>query len=293
MSIAFKTFKWGVKPFLGHGLGSIWPLGIVYQSFARRLIPERESLVDINGYKMKIRIEQGKGIGGIAHKLIFDHEYEPFATSIVQKYISEGQTFIDIGANIGYYSLLAAKIVGENGRVISFEPDERNFQDLIHNIGLNTFNNISPYQKAVSLRTGMSRLYLSKDEPGAHSLEECRDTSESLLVYTVKLDEVTKDMPVVDFIKIDTEGHEMSVLKGAHETLLKTNAMMIECWEEGLIKAGSCTQYLLDTLREHGFTNIYIIDEFRKMLVYATECSIRAYSRKHKFSANLICTKGV
>jgi FkbM family methyltransferase len=288
--LAFKVFKTGVRPFIGKGFSAIPGVGAAYQYVARKLIPDEERIVTINGYKMHVRT--GKSIGGIAQQLIFDHVYEPLSTKVFVENINLGDTVVDVGANIGYYTLLAASRFCS---VYAFEPEYANYVDLVHNISLNSFMNpyynVMPMQSACSDTNCMRKLYVSKDEAGAHSLEPARDTKEFAMVKTVRLDDVIKGK--VGFIKIDTEGHEMAVLAGAKRILSESmhTKMLIECWEQGLVASGSSVAKMLSCLNGFGFSNIQMVDEFDKRLKPASACSIQTYTNKHKFSVNLFCTK--
>ena len=130
---------------------------------------------------------------------------------------------LDIGANVGYYTLLAARLVGPSGMVYAFEPERSNFQLLVENITLNRYRNVVPVEKAVSNTCGRTELFLDPENFGAHSLSpQCCDTrSKPVTVETVTLDNFlrrTHDMHV-DVIKIDVQGAEGLALEGARQML--------------------------------------------------------------------------
>lgn len=292
--IAFRAFKTCVKPFVGHGFGAIKPLEVLYQWTAKRMISEKEKVVCINGYRMNVRIENR--IGGVAHQIIFNQEYEPLSTEVFKKIVRSGDVVVDVGANIGYYTLLAAKLVGKGGVVYSFEPEKSNYLNLIENIYLNRDLEsamIQVRQWAISDSSREATLYVSKTEAGAHSLESVRikENPDSAIVTAVPLDDVVRES--VRLVKVDTEGHEMSVLQGAKETLCRSKdiRLMIECWEGGLIFSGSSVAEFMGKLGELGFSDIRMIDEFQKKIVPATEREIQSYTNRHKLAVNIICGK--
>ena len=164
-------------------------------------------MISVNDYEMKLNISNGGDIGGVASRLSVGGVYEPMTTRIMKEIIKPGMDVVDIGANIGYFTLLMAKLTGDNGRVYAFEPEDKNFESLIRNIGLNGFKNIVPYRFALSDESGEAKLYISEYESGEHSMISQDDKSTSVDIKTIKLDSaiITK----VDLIKCDTEGNEM------------------------------------------------------------------------------------
>jgi FkbM family methyltransferase len=285
---AFSLFKSATRPLVGTGLGKIKPLGFTYKLMARSFIPSENKIVEVNGCKLKVRIEKGRDIGGIAQQLVFDHNYEPLATKLFQSLVKEGMTVVDIGANIGYYTLLASKLVGESGKVYAFEPESNNFADLMENINLNHPNNVIPLFKAVSDKLGEAKLFVSENESGEHSLVQCESRKDvhPMPVQTVTLDETVR---TADFIKIDVEGHEYNVLEGAERILSNKPTLLIECWPEGILANGITMERFWQYLKNH-YEYIYLIDEFQKKFYQTDLIQIMGYYKKHGFSANLICT---
>jgi FkbM family methyltransferase len=159
-----------------------------------------------------------RGIG----KLIFAfrENYEPELTYL-EKILSRGKIFVDAGANFGVYTLVASKIVGETGRVLAFEPSVQSFPVLRHNIALNALMNASAYRLALSEKSGKVWLYHG---PGPVQNSLGRDPSssgEGEVVDTESLDNALRKAAVghVDVIKMDVEGAEEMILRGAMKTL--------------------------------------------------------------------------
>ena len=88
--------------------------------------------------------------------------HEQFETEVFKKEIEKGDTVLDLGSHIGYYTLIAAELVGEKGKVFAFEPEPTNFVLLKKNIKINNYQNVIPVQKAVSNKNGKGRLYLKE-----------------------------------------------------------------------------------------------------------------------------------
>ena len=282
----FGLFKKIIKPFVGTGIGGIKPVGNTYRYIARNLIPEQKRVVDINGYKMAVRIDIGRDIDGISQQLIFDGYYEPVATKLVKKIIEPHMVTVDIGANIGYYSLLLSKL---SKQVWAFEPEDRNYKDLLTNIKLNGMTNIYSIKKAVTDRTGTAEFYVSDKESGEHSLVKCRNVNKTVMVETVALSDIFGS---VDFMKIDTEGNEMYVLKGFYESLKENNTkLLLEFWIDGIQASGYAPADLWELLEGLGYSHIYMIDEFNKDVRLTDLNDISSYWWKHKFSSNILCLK--
>ncbi|MGA8492260.1 MAG: FkbM family methyltransferase [Terriglobales bacterium] len=136
--------------------------------------------------------------------------------------LKPGMTFIDVGANKGDFGLLAAQIVGEKGRVLSFEPEPTNCHWIRKSIELNGYKNIVLYEAALADANEQSRLFLGK-QSGWHTLMEAMPNRNCGIIPITKrtLDSVLQETGSnrVDVIKIDVEGAEIAVLRGAVETL--------------------------------------------------------------------------
>jgi len=143
--------------------------------------------------------------------------YEPLQTNLIIENLKEGDTFLDIGAGIGYYTVLTSKIVGDKGKVIAFDPDPQYFQFIQKNLKENGCNNVILFQKAVLNRTGKTKFYLY-DAIGRNRVEEVNyflsdfEVRNCIEVETVRIDDVVNEK--IDFIKIDIEGSQYLALEG-------------------------------------------------------------------------------
>lgn len=169
--------------------------------------------------------------------------YEPHISNFLLRNLKEGDFFVDIGAHCGFFSLLAASLVGKSGIVWAFEPEEENFKRLLINVKINGCENVYCFKKAVSNYLHRAKLYLNPLNEGGNTLEDpspsvCgndgffskqylgRNLSDSLPaqeVEAISLDQFLRSYPGLskkpDIIKIDTEGHELSVLLGMKKLL--------------------------------------------------------------------------
>ncbi len=156
--------------------------------------------------------------------------YEVSKRRAIEQFLQDGQTFIDIGANKGDYSLLSAKLVGSSGKVIAFEPEPTNCTWLRKSIGLNEFRSIQLFEMALSDKDGSNTLYLGK-KSGWHTLkQDVRNRNKGQIpVVTRRLDSVLESIGCtkVDMMKIDVEGGELEVLKGAERTLSVNHGIIL------------------------------------------------------------------
>ena len=167
--------------------------------------------------------------------------------SFVEEYLSEGDTYIDIGANIGYLSLIAARKVGKTGKVISIEPHPKIYSFLNKNIKLNNFNNTETYNIAIGNEEGVLKFSDSKSD------EQNFITKEGTIEVRIKkLDDVFLGNQV-DFLKIDTEGYELFVLNGAKDTLLKTKLVFLESYQKQFDRYSYNLKDILDLLLTYNF----------------------------------------
>lgn len=137
-----------------------------------------------------------------------------------------GDVALDVGAHIGSYALRYSRLVGKQGRVISFEPDPRNRRILRWNLELNEARNVQVRSEALGDFTGSGRLKISSF-PGQHSFVHASNNIHQVGEVTssvVRLDDVGLDR--VDFVKIDVEGYEMNVLRGGERTILSQRPRM-------------------------------------------------------------------
>ena len=139
--------------------------------------------------------------------------YEPNVTRLFCSLIREGMTVVDVGASIGYYTLLAAKRVGREGLVLAFEPDPYRFKALKENVEINAWKNVKVFQLAVSNKEEERKM-----ESGESFVIKSR--KHVVTVKTVRLDTFLQTLQVdPDIIKIDVEGAELEVLMGMKDIL--------------------------------------------------------------------------
>lgn len=144
--------------------------------------------------------------------------YEPNTTNWVQKNLKKGDIVLDIGAHIGYYTLLFAELVGPEGKVYAFEPNPDVMKVLKYNVKTNEFNNVVFIEKLVSGYVGSRKLYIPEvtDAASVRPMEKVRKIVE---VETINIDALNYSK--IDLVKMDIEGSEYVALLGMSETLAR------------------------------------------------------------------------
>lgn len=150
---------------------------------------------------------------------------------------NRGDTVVDVGAAFGFYTIMASKKVGQQGKVVAIEPQPDNFEMLNRNVNLNKLANIITLNYAVSSKRGTLRLYSSYStipERAGQSLQDYIEVSADTLDNLLR----ELDIDEVNWIKVDVEGAELEVLKGAIGILSKSVdiAVLVEVHSPDLIK---------------------------------------------------------
>jgi hypothetical protein len=222
-------------------------------------------VVTIDGLKMYLIEGSGDSI-----ELSTFGSYEQTETELVKKIIKKGNTVIDVGASVGYYTLLLAKIVGDTGRIFSFEADVTRFSILQKNVALNNFANVVMENNFISDNTKKNHYdnYVSLD------------------------DYFSNHVGNIDLIKMDIEGAEGLALKGMTEILKKNKDIKIltEFHTNELKKFGTKPVQFLNDLHDLGFS-IYNINEKKKSIdIITNEDLLLDYPRTEVFT-NLLCKR--
>jgi FkbM family methyltransferase len=182
--------------------------------------------------------------------------YDRHAITLVKRYVKPGHVFVDLGANVGYYSLIAAKLVGPRGRVVAVEADPENNDRLQTNIVLNNFQQVVSVSKGVADRHGVLQLYRDPGHNhGAHTFANGAASGAGPQVQVDTLDCILQEANVsqVDFIKLDIQGFEARALKDT-EVFQHRPIIMTEIAEAELALAGSSREEYLNLLRSHGYS---------------------------------------
>ncbi|OGD87015.1 hypothetical protein A2870_01740 [Candidatus Curtissbacteria bacterium RIFCSPHIGHO2_01_FULL_41_11] len=182
--------------------------------------------------------------------------YEKSETEMILQLAKDTTTVFDIGANIGWYSLMIAKRL-KNAKIFAFEPIKKTFDYLKLNIKLNSANNIKPYNLGFADSKGQKVFYLRKTQSGSASMANIQEDkgAQKVVCKIMQLDEFVKAKKLkVDFIKCDTEGSELLVFKGAKKTILNNRPIILaEMLRKWSAKFNYHPNEIIDFLKSAGY----------------------------------------
>lgn len=225
------------------------------QNFLFRLLWPRKPVIEVQGSKMYVNPE---GLPQSFEKTfqfytIFRNWGSFPMTEIFKKVVKQGDIVVDVGASLGFYTLLAAKLVGEKGKVYAFEPEPTNYSLLLKNIEINGYDNVIAVQKAVFSTTGTIRLFLDPGDVGGHSLYQSDGSRKSIEIESITLDEFFESKEQrIDVIKMDIEGAEQAAFLGM-ERILRENEnlkMFIEFFSHWIRRSGGSPEEFAGLLLE-------------------------------------------
>jgi FkbM family methyltransferase len=177
--------------------------------------------------------------------------FDSHILAVLRSFVVPGTTFIDVGANIGWFSVIGSRLVGEKGNVLAIEPEPRNLRLLRRNVARNRCRNVLILPWAAGAEARVARLFRSEDNQGDHRMETASDRLDSVEVLVKPLDSLpSKWSKNVSVIKMDTQGSEGAVLRGMPK-LLAVNPrvrVVLEFWPYGLHQCGFSTRELADLL---------------------------------------------
>lgn len=281
-SLGMTLYRRGSALLAGRGLRR-YALVNRLNSFVLRCVRPREAVV--LGHRMLIDRHDSLelSIKGI---------YEPLETRIAEKLVTPGGCVVDIGANIGYYTLLCARRAGPAGQVYAFEPEPENFSLLQQNVRRNGYNNVQLENAAVSNTTGNLNLFISQENHGDHRVYASEtDERRTVSIRAVRLDDYfADDPPLIDLLKMDIQGAEGRALEGM-KTLLQCRpprAILTEFWPLGLRRAGTNASDMLRLLESMGYQLAHL-DERRgePVSISATEL-LEQFTEANGHQTNLL-----
>jgi len=266
MNLKFSCFVWKWRDRLADlamffrkiariiGIGKFFSRYVFYpmQKLSELRFPNHDVMVETGGNKLMVFSPRKNRISRAIFK---DGIWEPRVTSLLKVKTHPGMVALDIGADIGYYTLLFASLVGRNGRVIAFEPIPEARKRLEHNILINGYGNVVISKYALGNREGTVFL----EDPLNKSrinLSNVRSRNKSIIVSIRRMDDLLTELKLnsIDIVKIDVEGAEHEVLRGMEHTLREYQPLLIiEVHHELLPLFGSSSEKLLDWISNLGY----------------------------------------
>lgn len=201
--------------------------------------------VKIKTYDFHIRLHQSARSVGLWHtpnNRSSDYEF-------ITTYLKEGDTYIDVGANIGTLVIPGAKTVGPSGKVVGVEPHPKIFSYLCDNIRLNQLENVTLHNTALGQQEGATFFSDQRND----ELNQIQTAEDGLKVPVTTLDRIAHNIESVALLKVDVEGFEKFVLLGGSATLRRTSCLYCEVYEKNFQQFHYTTKQLLQILLEYGF----------------------------------------
>jgi FkbM family methyltransferase len=278
---------WSIKSqFGGHGLAKFRAIRRI-EGLVRKAIKSDTAV--IQGHRMCLGANDDLNLS-------VDGLFTPQETGAFRREVHEGATVIDIGANIGYFTLLFARLVGPTGRVFAFEPEPTNFDLLRMNVELNGYSNVTLIPKAVSDISGTGRLYLAKHK-GDGRIFDSHDGRESIPIDTVRLDDFFHGYQrSIDLIKVDIQGAEPAALRGMTKLIERHPQVRIilEFWPIGLKLFGEDPEGFLRSLEDLGFSFWNLDEQYERSVPTTTSELLDRYPAQAEdfFNhTNLLCRR--
>lgn len=203
-------------------------------------------------------------------ELIGGDAYEPYSQSLFEGALVPGCLVFDVGAHVGWYSLVAARRLGGNGAIHAFEPDPYNFRALEFNLAANGFRGVRALRAAVSDHVGTATFFKAAGTVSNSLIARSAKAAEKVLTVDVtSLDAVVPAYggePVV--LKMDVEGAELFVLRGMRGLLAAAPSVTIltEVDPRSLADAGTSDLAFTDALREQGFQVSFVDEEGQRLI---------------------------
>ena len=208
----------------------------------------------INGRKMNVHLKDP----GISTELTLFRVHEPVSTQILIKSLKSGSFCLEVGANMGYYTLLMSGLIGKEGKLLTVEPHPENFNMLLTNVSMNNLRNVECFNLACSNYEGYGKMKVMP-QSNWHRLDV--DNKGDLQVEVTKVDILTKEVERLDFMRMDVEGHEAKVIEGSHKTIENLRPSLFLEFHPTLLGKDS-TLKLLKRLKDYGYEIDYFIPRF-------------------------------
>lgn len=192
--------------------------------------------------------------------------FEPLSIASMKASLREGQVIVDIGANFGYYSLIASHMMGQSGQVYAFEPSPKTLEIL--RLNTEQRHNVFIVDKAVSNASGEIRFFHTDDYVNSGSVanppfKEASEVAE-ISVQAISLDEYFPADFEINFLKIDIQGDDLKALEGARQIIQRSPSIkiLVEWAPTWMKNAGIQAQELPNLLKRLGFDKLTVLDDF-------------------------------
>jgi len=244
-------FRWYLSKFPLRDGKAYW-----YERLHARLTPpDRYAVVRLDkGFVMNLDLADPEQL----KVYFYGHYHERYEADLVQRLLTGDEVFWDVGANVGYFTLVAATALNQRGGIVAFEPGKNAYARLTENLALNAYRNIRTFPVAVTDREGEAVLHLAGDiaDSSASLYPAAQAQAGQEVCRTVALDQVLRSegLRPPDLIKLDAEGAELAVLQGAQRLLADSPPLwLMEMEEKTLQAAGASKAAVAQCLAGYGY----------------------------------------
>ena len=248
---------------IARGIASLVPRGrsVIIRGAAKAFRCRAPFVAKINNLALEIDLDER-----VSRTIYAFRAFEPVTMGLFEDLLAPGYTVLDVGANFGLFSLIAAQKIGPSGRVYAFEPDWRNGERLQRNVVRNGFANIEHLPLALSDHEGQITMYLSsrdEDNLGSSSIVEAGGDREAISIEATTLDcfLTSSAITTIDVVKMDIEGAEVQALAGAAQAFAEKRIRNLLLEVHTLILARARCAELLQRLERFGYTVWYVDEE--------------------------------
>jgi FkbM family methyltransferase len=231
-----------------------------FKEFLYSLKYHKPEIVSLDGFKLRVHPHDTV----ISESIKRNNIWAEAETQLFRELLRPGMVAVDVGANIGYFSLLASILVGPTGAVHAFEPDPVNYTLLKKNVRMNRATNIRVNQTALSDNEEQLSLFIDSHNKGDHRIwAPAGESRKRIDISSTTLDTYLRKAEIVpSFIKIDVQGAEGKVLEGMKNTLRESGleCLIMEFWPAALRKCGTEPERVVQQIADSGF-KIRVVDE--------------------------------
>jgi FkbM family methyltransferase len=254
---------WNVKQYKkNYGIVKAIRVLVHYGVVATKKIKRKNSnqlIVDVNQYKLEVI----PGDLGISSELIMFKTHEPLTTKLLSKELKKGMTCLDVGGNIGYYTLLESNIVGNDGKVIAIEPSPPNFKHLKKNLSIQDAKNVDAYNFAAGDVDGEVNFLVYRESNGSFTIPDGETTDlpgELIKVPAKRMDTFLNELNIehVDFVRMDVEGYEHHIIEGM-KNIIKNSKPMFQIEVHVTLLGKEGTKKFLKEFQDYGYEAKYYV----------------------------------
>ena len=273
---------WNVKQYKkNYGVVKAIRVLLHYGVVATKKIKQKNSnqlIVDVNEYKLAVI----PGDLGISSELIMFKTHEPLTTKLLSKELKKGMTCLDVGGNIGYYTLLESNIVGNDGKVIAIEPSPPNFKHLKKNLSIQDTQNVDAYNFAAGDVDGEVNFLVYRESNGSFTIPDGETTNlpgELIKVPAKRMDTFLNEINIehVDFVRMDVEGYEHHIIEGM-KNIIKNSKPMFQIEVHVTLLGKEGTKRFLKEFQDYGYEAKYYVPRDIDLPIIGTMKDVKYYT---------------